>query len=198
MLTVMGMVLAPVAGCSGTPHAATASPPPGLEAQFDAELELPLSDYSREILEDKKITGAEFQDADSRYVDCVNEAFPGRVEPAFRSGTVPGGAVNHSFEGTDADRALFDPIEPVCLREFMGDGAIDSLYFQTLTNPRGLPLPEVILACLVKKGLVDPDRYGVDQVEGDIAHDVNNELSDNDTELDFNAGEAFNCFAYQG
>jgi len=159
-----------------------------------------LSDYSREILKDKKITGAEYQDADSHYIDCVNESFPGSVQPPFYSAVQPDGSLAHAFKGTDEDRMLFDRVEPRCLEEYMAGGGIESLYWASIKNPQGLPLDELIVQCLVKQGLVDQETYGVDELNADAAQDLNEDTGDGvtqPTELDLSNGEAFNCYAFQ-
>lgn len=96
-------------------------------AQYDVELAGDLSDYSRGILEDKKITGDEYEDSDSRYMECVNANFPGRVPPPYGPEPQPDGTIAHGFDGTTEELALFDRIEPACLREYLGNGAIESL-----------------------------------------------------------------------
>lgn len=207
--TVIGVVAAALvlAACtasggvapSASPDAGSEAVSPGLTAQFDVELAGDLSDYSRGILEDKKITGDEYEDADSRYIDCVNANFPGRVPPAYGPEPQPDGTIAHGFDGTKEDLAMFDRIEPACLREYLGDGAIESLYWQGIKNPQGLPLEQLIINCLVKKGLVDPDTYGVDQLNADIGVSFNDPSADTSkaTGLDFNREDAEHCYTFQ-
>lgn len=191
-----------IVGCSS--ETAEEGPRPAHQALFEIELERDLSDFSRAILEDKVITGAEFQEADARYVECVNEFFAPYDTPPFTSIIQRDGSLAHNFFGTDEEIARVDLIEPECLREYLGDGAIQYLYRAQIDGPDGESVHQRIIDCLVRKGLVGEEEYGLAELQGDINEDVldpefrppGTDMSAA-TDLDLSSDAAFSCYAFQ-
>lgn len=198
----MVVALALVAGCSGESSEDPSEPPNA--ALFDIELERDLSDFARAILEDKVITGAEFQEADARYVECVNEFFSPYDEPPFTSIIQRDGSLAHNFLGTDEEIARVDLIEPECLREYLGDGAIQYLYRMQIDDPENEGVHQRIIDCLGRKGLINGDEYGLAELQGDINEDIldpefrppGTDVSAA-TDLDLSSEDAFSCYAFQ-
>src|SRR5690554_2399878 len=198
---VAAAVVALLVGCTPTvPQPSLSDMDEAMRVKFEVELGRELSEYSRGIIADFEISGAEYQESNALYVECVNEAFPARFPPPFATVVQPDGSIGHSFVHMGESQELVDTVEADCLYKFAGDGAIPYLYWESINNSHGVPLEQLILDCLIAKGLVDPEEYGRDEVAADILADLGGALSGNvgaQTDLDMSTGEAFNCYAFQ-
>lgn len=126
-----------VVGCSGTDPAAD----PYAE-EFRQAKELATSDFERAVVEDGKVSRAEYEEAMQRHVACIRDA-GGSVELRDQSGY-------YVYEVSDA--AAYDRISPGCSRGTTD--LIEPLFVDILTNPDKLDPDEMVARCFVAAGLV--------------------------------------------
>lgn len=112
------------------------------------------SDFERSVLADGTITRAEYEEAVSRYVTCMTETgFAVTLEEQH-------GYYVYSYH----DAPGLDAADARCVEG--NTAVIAGLYVDQLTNPGADDIDTLIVACLVREGLVDSD-YTTEQFAGD-------------------------------
>jgi hypothetical protein len=127
-----------------------------LAAAFAEALEEADSDYVRAVLEDGRITEAEFAEAQQSVVACLSD-----LDITARYVKDELGLT--SLEVTGELNAEESKAELKCEEEWMGQ--IHYLHDLAITNPNGEDWNSLIAACLVRKGLAPGDFGGDDYAE---------------------------------
>lgn len=124
------------------------------QIRYEEALRAATSDFERAVLEDGEITRAEYEEAVERYVSCMADA---GVEVGLHE---QGGYYTYSAAAASG----FDATHDRC-----AEGTtllVAGLYVDQLTNPGAEDYDELIVACLIRAGLVDPD-YTAEQLTAD-------------------------------
>lgn len=116
------------------------------------------SDFEREALKDGVVTREEYEKAHELWLDCMEQVFPpgGRLSVALSADEM--GLYSYLFRGSpsDEDLRIYDAASDECTKGTIGLVAL--LYNSMAGNPDNVPHSELVVACLVREGLV-PDDY---------------------------------------
>lgn len=150
------MVLALSAGCS----VQSAEVPNPYAAEIEQAREEATTDLQRAVLEDGKVTDAEFSEVAQDAARCVADR--GYLMTVTDSGyelTMPNG------EGfaSEADGEAATQAQSECIAERMG--WVESLYDALRQNPERQDAPTLLADCLVRAGVVDAPFSGHDYDE---------------------------------
>jgi hypothetical protein len=192
------LVVTMVAGCSGDQP-----PVDPWAADLEAAYAQAKSDQLKAILEDRKITAPEYDDAVQQYVKCMNDAFPNLPPDSFRAERGADGLVESYKFTAPTEIAQENPetdrIETECNDKHLGRAV--PLYEEQRRNPERLSPFELTKQCLVAAGLAD-GSYTEKNWKADRYHDSEDRSGPdsgpvpdkNDaTELDFNSPEVQKC-----
>ena len=150
------MVLALSAGCSTQ----SAEVPNPYAAELEQARKEVTTDLQRAVLEDGKVTDAEFSEIEQDAVRCVaDRGYKLTVTDGGYQLTMPNG------EGFDssADGDLANAVQDECFAERMG--WVESLYNAMRQNPERQDVPTLLADCLVRAGVVDAPFNGQDYNE---------------------------------
>ncbi len=132
-----------LAACS--PSEVTISEDNPYKADFDLALQNATSEFEREVLKDGVITKAEYDEATTRYVDCVKEngiSIATKEEYGI-----------HMYAISGDLEAYENEIDHLCSTGTTLE--IAALYNDTTMNPYGGDVNELSAQCLIRSGLVE-------------------------------------------
>jgi len=148
-------------GCAPAGPSPQASLPAVYKAQFDQALADPnLSSFQRQVLSDYQITDAEYQEAVSRYTQCMaNDGWQVTFDPSGGHSTValPG----HAW---DQERAAAD--DTSCSND--STSYVMTIYYQLKNNPQGLNQAGLVRACFQKNGILDASNLSDDLLQQEL------------------------------
>lgn len=131
--------------------------------RYEEALRAATSDFERAVLGDGEITRAEYEEAVERYVSCMADA---GIEVGLHE---QGGYYTYSSAAAPG----FDATHDRC-----AEGTtllIAGLYVARLTNPGAEDYDELIVACLIRAGLVEADytaeRFTADATDQTLPFD---------------------------
>ncbi|MDR0284631.1 MAG: hypothetical protein LBI33_07045 [Propionibacteriaceae bacterium] len=157
----VGIVVACLAGCTGSPHAEPSATLPELwQTQFNQALDNPnLSAYQRQVLSDYVVTDGEYQDAWRQFVSCMSDR--GWSVELIDGGGYSVTAAPGSGHAV-ADDASVD--NDACMDQYLGN--VELLYLGVKANPQGIVGPSreaLIRSCFAAHGV--PDGAGMSDDE---------------------------------
>ena len=144
LLAITLLIVGGVSACSPAP--APSDTP--YAAEFEQARAEATSDFERDVLSDSKIDRQEYDEAVQRYIDCLNSSGLSAVaEPQ------DGGLYQYAITYPDGADPIAASAETDCL---VGTkNIIEPLYATTIQNPGNEDPVKVLLACLVRHGVVD-------------------------------------------
>jgi hypothetical protein len=162
----IGAVCLLLAGCGGDEAPKHAS----WAAEFAEARQNATSDFERAALADDKITAAEYEEAISRYVRCMQEKFGDPDK--FSANKSVDGVYTYTLMTTaktnEVDAALQDKYDAICVK---GTKAfIEYIYVDRLRYPDKGDPNKARVACL-KRHKLAPESYTVDQLKVDMEND---------------------------
>ncbi|WP_309135537.1 hypothetical protein [Cellulomonas sp.] len=168
VLAVTSLAPALAACAGGAPE-----PDPDLPAVYAAEFDRVLagdpSDLEREVLEDRRITDAEYATARDAFRQCAEDA---HYEVTFLEGggfdIGPGPQVQDAHGSDEEALAAMDAVVAGC--EDGTTASIGYLYEAMRSNPEGSTGVQVIRACFAEKGVPDGDGLSEEQLT-QLLHD---------------------------
>jgi len=126
-------------------------------SQFTEEYIRAESDFVREVLADEKITDQELAEMRSKFTECLMGY--GFTEISFEPS---GGFSLKDLTGMDDELSNDRVLE--CSNE-SGESSVGALHSWIRRNPDNLDEHEIMAACLVRKGVVDPSYGAKDYTE---------------------------------
>lgn len=130
-----------LAGC------AAAAPAGPYEAEFEFAKANATSDFEQDILTDGSISRAEYEEATSRYVECLNSKGYATTRIDQR------GIYSYQIEG-QAEGVQWEVANETCRLGTVEQ--VEPLYVDMMINPGNENFVELVIACLKKNGLVEP------------------------------------------
>ncbi len=119
------------------------------------------TDFERDVLDDYKITRAEYQEAEDRYLACLLDS------GMHASLEEQSGYYILSTPTSEADRPEIDTCRQGTIN------LIEPLYVDMLTNPDRLTPAENLFNCMKRKGLALPQEYSA----GNLSEDMHSGLA---------------------
>ncbi|MDR2620306.1 MAG: hypothetical protein LBC29_04215 [Propionibacteriaceae bacterium] len=150
---LLALLLLPLAigACSTTPP----TPENPYAAEFARALADAPNEYQRGILADGVVARAELLDAQAHVVDCINASGLG-VSAKYIEDDFGLSSLDSWVNGTFTDEQT--GVVAACDTEWMG--AIEGLYWGSVTNPNKEDWDVLVAECLVRHGLVAPGFTG--------------------------------------
>ncbi|MDR2322183.1 MAG: hypothetical protein LBE60_11115 [Microbacterium sp.] len=121
------------------------------------------SDFVRKVLEDRKITAAEYQEAQGRWIRCMEDA-------GYVNVTVENGQYTFSFDkGVDTGTAQADQAR---CDDQSGLPELEPIYLAMLPPAKGPSNDTKLIRCLVREGVLDKeiseDEYRKEVAAGNV------------------------------
>ncbi|GIH23523.1 hypothetical protein Aph01nite_18330 [Acrocarpospora phusangensis] len=161
---IAAVLLALIAGC-----AACAQPADPYDGDLRRALSQATSDFERQVLTDRRITRAEYEEAVRRYVACMQANGIG-----FEAVDQGLGYYVYVETPTSPDH---NTINPRCQRGTTL--LIEPIYTGMVTNPAKADPRDLVAKCLILKGLA-PEEYSAGDLAADAAADYRNAPFDGD------------------
>lgn len=177
VVLMLGSTAGWLAGCSGDP-----SPSDPYSGRVDQALESATTAFERDVLADRQISRAEYEEAVGRYVDCL-ESHGARVDVRDQLGYYV-----YDVSGTEHIAIVDEHGEECAIGTTV---LVEALYVDRMMNPGNIDPLQNIADCLGEKGLV-PQSFTREQLAGLL--DGTKGTDNGEHVLDLAQPEVADCF----